>query len=145
MPEDQRSRAVSRLAPNSQRARKQELQLMCADSRKHIERCVFCSSTTLSWSCPRHRLYLNSTCHVTNILLLVSALDVRRWTVRRFLFQSRTACMPCRAIRSINRGYGSPALPAASAKSSSSARMGFGFASMKYSLFSDVRRRSMRA
>ena len=41
-------------------------------------------------------------------------------------------------IRSINCGYGKPALPAESAKSSSSARIGFGFASMKIDL---VRRR----
>src|SRR5439155_15273548 len=37
--------------------------------------------------------------------------------------QSRMVFIPCRAIRSINCGYGSPAFPAASAKSSSSARM----------------------
>ncbi len=45
--------------------------------------------------------------------------------------QSRTVFIPCRMIRLINFGYGRPALPAESAKSSSSARMGFGFASMK--------------
>ena len=45
--------------------------------------------------------------------------------------QPRTVCIPCRLIRSINCGYGRPALPADKAKSSSSARMGFGFASMK--------------
>ena len=45
--------------------------------------------------------------------------------------QPRTIFIPCRMIRSINCGYGSPALRAESAKSSSSARMGFGFASMK--------------
>ena len=45
--------------------------------------------------------------------------------------QPRTVFIPCRMIRSINCGYGKPALPAESAKSSSSARMGFGFASMK--------------
>ena len=45
--------------------------------------------------------------------------------------QSRTVFIPCRIIRSINCGYGRPAFPAESAKSSSSARIALGFASMK--------------
>ena len=53
-------------------------------------------------------------------------------TERRALVdQSRTVFIPCRVIRSISCGYGRPALPADKAKSSSSARIGFGFASMK--------------
>ncbi len=59
--------------------------------------------------------------------------------------QPRTVFIPCRMIRSINCGYDKPALPAESAKSSSSARIGFGFASMKYTSPSAVSLRSMRA
>ena len=43
----------------------------------------------------------------------------------------RTVFIPIRMIRSINCGYDRPALPADCAKSSSAARIGFGFASMK--------------
>ena len=56
--------------------------------------------------------------------------DIGRWTFSSRAYP-RTVFIPIPMIRSINCGYGNPAFAAACAKSSSSARIGFGFASMK--------------
>src|SRR6266536_824594 len=62
---------------------------------------------------------------------LKPAVKPARSNCEKLPLQSRSVFIPSRMIRSINRGYGRPAFSAACAKSSSAARWGFGFASMK--------------
>src|SRR5436190_23316668 len=63
----------SHLTPNRRRLSKEELQSTHADSRKHIECCVFFSSTNFS-ELRRPRVYVTSTCYVTIILFVVPVL-----------------------------------------------------------------------